>query len=140
MTRALVKNAMLSLLMASGIALVATTAEAETSVCRGEALEIGATLRGPVLHVVDGERMCVALGATPDRWVEIQVQPAPLQQTSTATPSRGNLMAAAFAQNAVCTVTGLVDGRAVARCDVEGQPLAERLGQPAIAKVGQTWR
>ena len=81
-----------------------------------------------------------ALDASPDRWVEVQVLDAPLQKASATTVSRGALMAAAFARNAVCTVTGLVDGRAAARCEIEGQPLAERLRQPDIAKIGETWR
>lgn len=140
MIRALVRHLMLSLLLSGGIALVATEAQAETNVCRAATPEIGVTLRGPVLHVLDGERLCVALDTTQDRWVELQVQDAPLQKMSSSTPTRRTLMAAAFAQNAVCTVTGLVDGRAVARCEIEGQPLVERLGQPEIAKIGQRWR
>lgn len=140
MTRAFLKHLLLGLLLAGGIALVASEAQAEDRVCRAAAPQIGETLRGPILHVTDGGRLCIALDATPDRWVEVRIEETPLQKASAATPSRGTLMAAAFAHNAVCTVTGVVDGQPVARCEIEGQPLTERLGQPEIAKIGQTWR
>lgn len=140
MTRDFIRHLLLGLLLAGGIALVATEAQAETAVCKGAAPAIGETLRGPILHVSDGERLCVALDANPDHWVEVQVLDAPLQKASAVSANRGALMAAAFAQNAVCVVTGLVDGRATARCEIEGEPLAERLRQPGIAKIGQAWR
>lgn len=140
MTRAFLKHLLLGLLLAGGIALAASEAQAESGVCRAAAPRVGETLRGPVLHVTDGAHLCIALDAAPGRWVEVRIEEAPLQKASAAAPSRGTLMAAAFAHNAVCTVTGVVDGRPVARCEIEGQPLAARLGRPEIAKIGQTWR
>lgn len=140
MTRPAFRHLLLSALLAGALALLATEAQAEDAICRGAAPAVGATLAGPVLHVIDGERLCVAQGFDPATWVEVQIAEAQLHKTSDAPPARGALMAGAFAQDAVCTVTGLVDGRAIATCQVEGRPLAERLGQPDIATIGQTWR
>ncbi len=132
---------MFALALVAGVALLATEAQAsEGSVCRGATPEIGQTLRGPILHVEDGQHLCVALSDNPNQWVEVQVLDAPLQKASTKANPRGVLMAAAFAQNAVCDVTQVIDGRAVAACAIDGQPLAQRLSQPSIVKTGQSWR
>ena len=34
---------------------------------------VGAEIHGPVLKVLDSERLCVALGATPDQWIEVRL-------------------------------------------------------------------
>lgn len=138
MTRLPLRPLLLSLLLAGGLAV--GQAQAQDGVCRGKAPEVGATLKGPVLHVIDGERLCVALGPATDQWVEVQVSDASLQKASAGKPARGSLMAAAFARNAACSVTGIVDGRAVAACRIEDRPLAETLGQPDIVRIGQAWR
>lgn len=142
MNRTIFRPLLLGLALAGGIMLAGGEAQAapEDAVCRGVAPAVGQVLKGPILHVVDGERMCVALDATPDSWVEVQVLDAPLQKTSAAPRARGALMAAAFAQNAVCEVKGVAGGVALAECQIEGQPLAQRLATPDIVKVGQAWR
>jgi hypothetical protein len=45
-------------------------------------------------------------------------------------------MAAAFGKNATCLFGA--DGQA--ECVIEGQPLAEVLGQPALTKAAFAWR
>lgn len=123
-----------------GVALVATEAQAKEAVCRGPAPAVGAQLKGPVLQVIDGEHMCVAVDASPSTWVELQVLDPRLVRASTAGNARGRLMAAAFARDAVCVITGANGGRATAACMIEGERLGARLNQPQIAKAAQIWR
>ena len=121
-----------------GIALVATEAQATT--CRGEAPAVGARIRGPVLHVIDGGRLCVALAPSPSTWVELQVLDPRVMRTSSADDAKQRLMAAAFGQDAVCVITGTSAGQVTAACMIEGEQLSARLSQPEIAKAAQIWR
>lgn len=121
-----------------GVALVAT--EAQAGVCGGQAPAVGAQLKGPVLHVIDGQHMCVALGASPSSWVAVQVLDPRVVRASTADDAKGRLMAAAFARDAVCVITGDNGGRATAACMIEGEQLGARLNQPEIAKAAHIWR
>lgn len=143
MNRTLLRPLLLGLALAGGIVLAGGEAQAAPgdSICRGSAPAVGQTVRGPILHVVDGDRMCVALDVSPSSWVEVQVLEAPLQKASASTPrARGALMAAAFAQNAVCEVKSVLDGLPLAECRIDGQPLTQRLATPDIVKTSQAWR
>jgi len=125
---------MLKLLTVAFVASVATLGFASgasaQSVCKGEAPQAGATLRGPVLHVEDGGRLCVAKGFEPDAWIELQLADAP------ADLARGTLMSAAFAKDVDCKVQA--DGRAL--CTVDGQSVGALASQPSVQKAGLTWR
>ena len=134
------KRILIALGLLVGVALVATEAQATNAVCRGSAPAIGAQIKGPVLHVIDGERMCVALEPSPSTWVEVQVLDPRVVRASTADDARRRLMAAAFARDAVCVITGSYGGRATAACMIEGEQLSARLNQPEIAKAAQIWR
>ena len=57
-----------------------------------------------------------------------------------ADDAKQRLMAAAFARDAVCVITGTSAGRATAACMVEGEQLSARVSQPEIAKAAQIWR
>lgn len=122
---------MLKLLIIAGAMTLglATGASAE-SPCKGAAPQAGAMLHGPVLHVEDGGRLCVAKGFDPDAWVEVQLEGAP------ADLPRGVLMSAAFAKDVDCKVT--VSGHAV--CRVDGQSVAALVQQPSVQKAGLGWR
>lgn len=107
--------------------------------CRGKAP--AAEIHGPVLHVIDGERLCVALGDTPDRWVELALVPPPLQKAATGqSPTRGALMGVAFAQNADCRIVGRQGGVPLAACQIGGQDVAALARSPQTAKISRTWR
>lgn len=134
------KRILIALGLMLGVALVATEAQATTSVCRGEAPAVGAQIRGPVLYVIDGGRLCVALEPSPSTWVELQVLDPRVVRTSSADDAKQRLMAAAFARDAVCVITGTSAGRATAACMVEGEQLSARVSQPEIARAAQIWR
>ena len=132
------KRILIALGLLLGVALVAT--EAQASVCGGRAPAVGAQLKGPVLQVVDGQHMCVATGVSPTSWVEVQVLDPRVVHASSADDARARLMAAAFARDAVCVITGVNRGKATAACVIEGEQLGARLNQPKIVKAAQIWR
>ena len=133
------KRILMALGLMLGLALVATEAQARGPVCGGALPSVGAQIRGPVLHVIDGESLCVAVDSSPATWVEVQVD-AGLVRASSSGDAKGRLMAAAFARNAVCVVTGRSGDRAVAACTIDGERLSARLNQPAVTKAAQAWR
>lgn len=124
-------------IMALGIAPPTTTA----GPCKGPPPAIGAVLHGPVLHVIDGDTFCVALGATPDRWTPLRLASVRPHAPSIATRSEhGTLMAVAFAQNVTCRVVGAAEARTLAVCEMDGHSIADRLEDPAAIRAGQQWR
>ncbi len=144
MNRTILRPPLLGLALAGGLVIAGGQAQAAApgeTICRGVAPGVGQTVKGPILHVVDGERLCIALDASPANWVEVRILDAPLQKAAIdPIRSRGALMAAAFAQNAVCEIRGAADGVPVAECRVDGEPLAQRLASPDLVKIGQAWR
>ncbi len=118
---------------------MAGAAHAETP-CQGSTPVVGAEIRGPVLQVLDSERLCVALGATPDQWVEVALAPEPLQKTAAHPANRGSLMAVAFAQNITCKIVDIAGGLPVAACRLDDQSVRALTREPAAYVAGQAWR
>lgn len=109
--------------------------------CQGPVPAVGSELHGPVLHVLDGRRLCVALGATPDRWVEVAVTETGLTHASAASPRpRGALMAAAFGQNVTCKVVGRDGTTPIAACVLDGESVARLADHAHASQDGQLWR
>ena len=132
------KRILIALGLLLGVALVAT--EAQAGVCGGQAPAVGAQLKGPVLQVIDGGHLCVAMDTSPSTWVEVQVLDPRLVRASTSDDARRRLMAAAFARDAVCVITGKTGDKVTAACMIEGEHLGARLNQPEIVKAAQIWR
>lgn len=127
--------------LSAALALVgfAGAAQAQTP-CQGMAPSVGAEIRGPVLHILDSERLCVALGANPDQWVEVRLAAEPLQKTSSHPANRGSLMAVAFAQTLTCRIVEHAGDLPVAACRVDDQSVRALTRQPAAYVAGQAWR
>lgn len=126
--------------MAAFFALTASHALAGPP-CTGRAPEPGQVFRGPVLHVEDGERICVAMGPTPDRWVPLVLADSALQTVSTAgADPRKALLATAFGQDVDCRTLDVVAGEALAACSLNGQPLGGLMRQPAVLTASAAWR
>lgn len=118
------------------LALSPTTASGlDLGPCAGSPPTSAATIRGPVLHVLDGVTLCVALGATPDSWVPLELAGA---QSRSAAP--GTLMAVAFAQMVTCDVTGTRRGRTIAACRIDDTLVSERILDPEAIQLGLSWR
>jgi len=112
------------------VLLSAGAAAAQTSPCRGEAPAAGAQVQGPVLHVLDGQTLCVATGADPSQWLPVTLGDAP------ASSSWGALMSVAFGQDVTCVARG-ADRAAI--CRIQGRSIGPQLDAQA-AKAGVAWR
>ena len=111
-------------------------APAVAQVCRGAPPAVGQTITGPVLHVIDGESLCIAQGPTPDHWIPLRVAPS-----ITPLPvDRARLMAAVFARSLVCTVKGARGATRLAACTLGGAPLSDLLSIPAGVSDAKAWR
>ncbi|HEX2562004.1 hypothetical protein [Phenylobacterium sp.] len=108
---------------------------AHAGVCSGPLPKPGEVIEGPVLHVEDGQTLCVAEGFEPEKWVPLRVADA----AGDGTP-KSALMAAAFGKDAVCKIEALADGHAVASCTIEQRPLAALLQKPGVLKAAGDWR
>jgi hypothetical protein len=104
----------------------AATAAAEG--CPGGRAPIGAVVRGPVLQIPSATSLCVAQSDSPTTWVEVKL---PVWGVS-----RGAVMAAAFAKNAVCVITA--DG--LGDCRVEAKPLAAEVHSYRALLEAASWR
>lgn len=114
---------------------------ASGSVCTASAPADG-VLHGPVLQVEDGDTLCVALGATPDRWVRVTLADAPSanpiqRASSTDENPRGTLMAVAFSQTVDCQVQA--DGRGLCVL-ADGRSVGGLLKTRAAWAAGKEWR
>ena len=126
---------------AGAFALLALAGAARAEApCAGPAPGVGAEIHGPVLQVLDSERLCVALGAAPDQWVEVRLAPEPLQKTSAYPANRGSLMAVAFARNITCRIVGAEGGLPVAACRLDDRSVRALTREPAAYVAGQAWR
>lgn len=125
------------------VALFAGAAQAHAAdLCAAASPAVGAEIHGPVLHVVDGRRFCIALGDTPDRWVELELADQGLIRAAAhadANP-RGALMSVAFAQNVTCKVVGAANGRPLATCAIDGQALGALAAKSQAISSGRAWR
>ena len=120
--------------LASFALMAAAPAIAQT--CRGPTPAVGATVSGPVMHVLDGRTLCVAQGPTPDQWIPLRISPS----IALMADDREKLMAAAFAQSLRCEVTGGRGATRTASCTLEGRPLDALLSDPAVVTQAKAWR
>ena len=91
-----------------------------TAVCTAPHPRPGAAFSGPVLQVMDGRTLCVALGPDPRQWVRVQIDGAGR--------TRSDVMAAVFAQRLDC-IAGADSAQGVqAVCRRGGVPLDRLLG------------
>lgn len=116
--------------------------------CSGPSPVAGVEIRGPVLHVIDGQTICVALGFETDAWIRLKVADAPtalpVRKTSTAgrgePDPRGALMQASLAKMATCRTIKDETGEVAALCEVEGRPLGEILRDENVVAASYSWR
>ena len=118
---------------AGGLAVLFFAAPALAQTCQAPTPSVGQVISGPVLHVLDGQTLCVAQGPTPDHWIALRISPS-------VTPlpiDRERLMAATFSRSLRCEVLGR-GGRAT--CTLDGRPLDAVLAEPATVTQAKAWR
>lgn len=125
-------HALSCLALAGGLAFAGA---AQAGVCAAPLPRPGDVIAGPVLHVEDGDTLCVAGGFERSKWVALQIG-------GVAEPGvpKAMLMAVAFGKDAVCKVESVAAGRALASCTIEQTPLASLLQQPEVLKAAGEWR
>ena len=112
---------------------------AQAATCGGTAPAGATEFRGPVLEVLDGERLCVALGPDPSAWVPVRLDAAQMK-VSTAPASRGALMAASFGQDVTCRITGRDEDGVITDCASDRGSVARLAQARATIKAGLAWR
>ena len=117
---------------AGALAVLFFVTPALAQTCRAPTPPVGQVVSGPVLHVLDGQTLCVALGPTPDRWVALRVSPS----VTPLPADRERLMAATFSRSLWCEI--LDRGRAA--CTLDGRPLDAVLAEPATVTQAKAWR
>lgn len=126
-------------LASAAVLAFALAGAAQAATCGGEPPAGATEFRGPVLEVLDAERICVALGADPSAWTPVRLANGP-EKVSTAPPSRGALMAASFGQDVTCRIIGRDEDGVIAECASEQGSVARLAQQRKFIKAGQTWR
>ena len=140
-----------SAVLAAGLSVFAQAGDASAAEaaqpCTGPSPIAGVEIKGPVLHVIDGRTLCVALGFEPDTWIPLRLVDVPadspiLKASTRSTPAnaRGALMEGAFAKMAVCRTLKDDDGQVVAACEIEGKPLGRALNDPQVIAASWNWR
>ena len=122
--------------LATMIMALAFASPALAQVCRGPAPAVGAVVTGPVLHVIDGQTLCIAQGPTPDHWIPLTIA----SRLASLPADRERLMAAAFSRALTCQVTGDRGATRSARCTLDGRPLDSLMTDPATLTQAATWR
>jgi hypothetical protein len=129
----------LRVLASAAVLATALCGAAHAADCGGRPAADATEFRGPVLEVLDGEHICVALGADPSAWTPVRLIDGPTQ-ISTAIPSRGALMAASFGQDVTCRIVARDEEGVVAQCVSDHGSVGALAREPQILKAGQSWR
>lgn len=142
-----------SAVFAAGLLLLAVPSQASAqdaapqNPCTGPSPVAGVEIRGPVLHVIDGQTICVALGFETDAWIRLKLADAPVAKALRKTSNtgqepdpRGALMQAALAKMATCRTIRDQSGGVAALCEVDGKPLGELLRDPNVVAASYAWR
>jgi len=128
-----------SLVLGATVVSLAFGASAHAATCAGAPPADAVEFRGPVLEVLDGERLCVALAPNPSTWVPVRLADARIN-VSTGPASRGALMAASFGQDVTCRIVGRDQDGVIAECRSDRGSVG-RLAQASKTLIaGEAWR
>lgn len=144
----LVGSAVLTVGLLLLVAPSQASAQEAANPCTGPSPVAGVEIRGPVLHVIDGQTICVALGFETDAWIKLKLADAPVakavRKTSNAGQGepnpRGALMQATLAKMATCRTIRDGAGQVAALCEVDGKPLGDLLRDPNVVAASYAWR
>ena len=129
----------LPLLIGALLATSALAGGAAAAVCRGEAPTDAAAIRGPGLHVLDWQTLCVALGPDPSTWVPVRLADG-LAKASTAPPARETLMAASFGQDVTCRIVGRDGDALLGACEAAAGAVGGLVRKASTVSAGRNGR
>jgi micrococcal nuclease len=102
-------------------------------------LHRGAVFSGPVTYVGDGDGLCVAVGAAPDQWVEVRLADfyAPELSEPGGREAKRALETLVMGKTASCVSEKQSYDRVVARCQLDGVSIGDRLRRGGAAEGGR---
>jgi hypothetical protein len=102
-------------------------------------LAFGATFSGPVVDVLDGDSLCVAVGPGHKDWVEVRLADfyAPELHDAAGPAAKAALQRIALGRRAVCVASMRTHDRVAARCQVDGRPIGDQMRAAHIAEGGR---
>jgi endonuclease YncB( thermonuclease family) len=97
------------------------------------------TFSGPVVHVGDGDSLCVAKGWTQDAWVEVRLADfyAPELSEPGGQAAKAQLARLTFGRRLTCTAGHRSYDRIVATCRLGGTSLADLLRRAGVRQGGR---
>ncbi len=102
-------------------------------------LAFGARFSGPVVEVLDGDSLCVAVGPGHKDWVEVRLADfyAPESSEAAGALAKAALRRIALGKTAVCVAGLKTYDRVAARCQVDGRPIGDLMREARIAEGGR---
>lgn len=101
-------------------------------------LQNGSRFTGPVSYVGDGDSLCVALGASTDRWVEVRLEDfyAPELHAPGGAQAKAALERIASGKTISCIADHQSHDRVVARCALGGRSVGDMMRAAGISEGG----
>lgn len=101
-------------------------------------LQNGARFTGSVSYVGDGDSLCVALGASPDRWVEVRLEDfyAPELHTPGGAQAKATLERITRGRTISCVADHRSYDRVVALCALGGRSVGDMMRASGISEGG----
>jgi endonuclease YncB( thermonuclease family) len=102
-------------------------------------LGFGQTFSGEVVHVIDGDSLCVAIGAGPQGWVEVRLADfdAPESRDPAGPRAKAALERVAAGREVVCVAGLRTYDRVAGTCRIEGRPIGDLLRLAGAASGGR---
>lgn len=104
-------------------------------------LAFGQRFSGPVVHVIDGDSMCVALGPDQQSWAEVRLADfyAPELSAPAGPAAKAALERLVMGREAVCVANMRTYDRVAARCRIEGRPIGDLMRGAGVAEGGAAY-
>jgi micrococcal nuclease len=101
-------------------------------------LAFGATFSGPVVDVLDGDSLCVAVGPEHKDWVEVRLADfyAPELNEAAGAAAKTALQGIALGRTAICVASMRTYDRVAARCQLDGRPIGDLMREAKVAEGG----
>jgi endonuclease YncB( thermonuclease family) len=132
---------------ALSVALAAAAGAARADPCKAipdtgpvpASLSPGRTFSGPVVRVLDGDSMCVAVGSGPGSWVEVRLVDfyAPELHSPDGSRAKASLERIALGKIAICTAGPQSYDRVVSACRISGSRVGDLMRASGVAEGGR---